>query len=185
MVAMSTYRAVRNTGLLMLLVVALNPLQPSALAQNSTASLDFSSGGVAIKGVASYAMNRCRLEDMGDQNRRLRMFPGDKFSFMVNCPETANQVLLRIEHSFAEDPSKLAPKIKPPSKSEAAKPAGKQANLTLYVNGQLAHSWVKSSGGFKSEEVTVSYLKSGLNAFELRFVDDIGTSCNWIKSIGL
>jgi hypothetical protein len=182
MVAMSTYQAVRNAGLLMLLV-AFGQLQTSALAQTSTSSLDFSSGGVTVKGVTSYAMNRCRLEDLGDQNRRLRLFSGDKFSFKVNFPDTANQVVLKIDHSFAQDASKLAPKIKPPPKSEAAGPAGKPAPLTLYINGQPTHSWEKSSGGFKADEVTITNLKGGINTFELRFVDDNGISSCWIKSI--
>lgn len=180
---MNRYQAIRNVGLGMLLVACINQMQLPVSAQTPTVLLDFSSGGVVAKGVVSYAMNRCRLEDMGDQNRRLRLFPGDKFSFTVNFPAAPEQVTFKIEHSFAEDPSKLAPKIKPSAKPDRANPVVKPAPLSLYVNGSLVHSWPKFSGSFKAEEVTVGNLKRGLNTFELRFVDDHGISSYWIKSI--
>jgi hypothetical protein len=180
---MSKYRALGNVRLLTRLILAFSLLPASLLAQSSTASLDFSSGGVVVKGITSYAMNRCRLEDLGDKNRRLRLFTGNKFTFIVSFSAPPKQVNIKIDHSFAEDASKLAPKIRPPVRRSSDKSVGKQAPVTLYVNGEVARSWEKFIGPFKEEDITIENLKEGENKFELRFADESGTSGYWIKSI--
>lgn len=165
---MNTYNALRNIGLLILPIAALAVFQFSAHAQTAYASVNFSSGEVVAKGVESYALNSCKLEDRFDDTHHLYMFSGDTFSFTVKFSETPKKVVVKLKHLSSADAK--------------TKEAGKTP-VSLYVNGERAKSWESFSAGYEVGEITIRSIKEGENMFELRYANEGGTTGYWVKYI--
>jgi len=158
-----------NHGARMFLVVCVCLGCESALGQQSSVSIDFSSGRIASRNTLSYQRNGANLDNRYDDSYHLYYYRGASFSFQFALEGIVSSAQLKVKHL-----------------SSASEGSPGYTPVTLLVNGQPAASWNRLSAGYRVDSYEVGrYLSAGNNRIEFRYSPTGGTTGYWQKSIEL